>query len=95
MQIQIKDTIKRNKKVMENYFFMTILQILNMCFYLLIYPFLIRTLGAEGYGLYAYSASLVFLFITFVNFGFDLPAARQVALHVNDKEQLTEILSND
>lgn len=79
---------------MENYFFMTILQILNMCFYLLIYPFLIRTLGAEGYGLYAYSASLVFLFITFVNFGFDLPAARQVALHVNDKEQLTEILSN-
>lgn len=94
MKQHLGNAIRNNKKVMENYFFMTILQILNMCFYLLIYPFLIRTLGTEGYGLYAYSASLVFLFITFVNFGFDLPAARQVALHVNNKEQLEVILSN-
>lgn len=79
---------------MENYLFMTILQVLNMCFYLLIYPFLIRTLGAEGYGLYAYSTSLVFLFITFINFGFDLPAAQQVALHTHDKQRLEQILSN-
>ena len=78
---------------MENYFFMTVLQILNMCFYLLIYPFLIRTLGQEGYGLYAYAASMVFLFITFVNFGFDLPAAQQVALHSDDKQVLRSVLS--
>lgn len=78
---------------MENYFFMTVLQILNMCFYLLIYPFLIRTLGQEGYGLYAYAASMVFLFVTFVNFGFDLPAAQQVALHSNDKQVLRSVLS--
>lgn len=94
MLSQLKAIIKNNGKVMENYFFMTILQILNMCFYLLIYPFLIRTLGTEGYGLYAYSASLVFLFITFINFGFDLPAAQQVALHVNDKEHLELVLSS-
>lgn len=79
---------------MENYFFMTILQILNMCFYIIIYPFLIRTLGMEGYGLYAYAASLVLLFITFVNFGFDLPAAQQVAIHADDKQALEQILSN-
>ncbi len=78
---------------MENYFFMTVLQILNMCFYLLIYPFLIRTLGQEGYGLYAYAASMVFLFVTFVNFGFDLPAAQQVALHSDDKQVLRSVLS--
>lgn len=78
---------------MENYFFMTVLQILNMCFYLLIYPFLIRTLGQEGYGLYAYAASMVFLFVTFVNFGFDLPAAQQVALHSDDKQVLRNVLS--
>ena len=78
---------------MENYFFLTVLQILNMCFYLLIYPFLIRTLGQEGYGLYAYAASMVFLFVTFVNFGFDLPAAQQVALHSDDKQVLRSVLS--
>ena len=79
---------------MENYFFMTLLQILNMGFYLLIYPFLIRTLGPESYGLYAYAASIVFLFVTFINFGFDLPAAQQVALHATDKSRLKVILSN-
>ena len=39
--------IDNNKVVIENYFFMTILQILNSVFYLFIYPFLIKTLGAE------------------------------------------------
>lgn len=93
MRTAIGNTLSNNKKVMENYFFMTVLQILNMCFYLLIYPFLIRTLGQEGYGLYAYAASMVFLFVTFVNFGFDLPAAQQVALHSDDKQVLRSVLS--
>lgn len=93
MRTAIGNTLSNNKKVMENYFFMTVLQILNMCFYLLIYPFLIRTLGQEGYGLYAYAASMVFLFVTFVNFGFDLPAAQQVALHSDDKQVLRNVLS--
>ena len=82
-----------NGMVLENYFFMTILQILNMCFYILIYPFLIRTIGVEGYGLYAYAASIVLLFITFLNFGFDLPAAKRVAEHTDDKVYLQELVS--
>lgn len=94
MRFVKSDTFKNNKKVMENYFFMTILQILNMCFYLLIYPFLISRLGQEGYGLYAYAASMVFLFITFINFGFDLPAAQQVALHSDNKQVLGDVLSS-
>ena len=93
MSLNNRKILKNNSKVIENYFFMTILQILNMCFYLLIYPFLIRTLGQEGYGLYAYAASMVFLFVTFVNFGFDLPAAQQVALHSDDKQVLRSVLS--
>ena len=79
--------------VLENYFFMTVLQVLNMCFYILIYPFLIRTIGVEGYGLYAYAASIVLLFITFLNFGFDLPAAKRVAEHAEDKTYLQELVS--
>ena len=79
--------------VLENYFFMTRLQVLNMCFYILIYPFLIRTIGVEGYGLYAYAASIVLLFITFLNFGFDLPAAKRVAEHAEDKVYLQELVS--
>ena len=34
--------ISNNKTVIENYFFMTVLQIINSFFYLLIYPYLIK-----------------------------------------------------
>lgn len=73
-----------NKEIIENYFFMTILQILNSLFYLLIYPFLIRTLGADSYGLYVFALSIITYFVTFVGYGFDLPAVKVIAQNVND-----------
>jgi PST family polysaccharide transporter len=71
--------LKSNRKVGESYFFMTILQILNSLFYLLIYPFLIRTLGAESYGLYVFALSIVTYFMIVVSFGFDFPAVKAIA----------------
>lgn len=85
--------IKNNKKIVENYFFMTILQVLNSFFYLLIYPFLIRTLGLESYGLFVFATSITTYFIFLVNFGFDLPATKAIALNVNDKTSLQKTLS--
>ena len=82
-----------NTKVVENYAFMTILQVLNICFYLLIYPFLIRVLGAESYGMYAFALAVVTLFITFVSFGFDLPAAKKIAENAENKEVMSRVLS--
>ncbi|MCK9509122.1 MAG: oligosaccharide flippase family protein [Pigmentiphaga sp.] len=82
-----------NKKVMENYFFMTILQILNSLFYILIYPYLIRTLGADSYGLYVFVLSIVTYFITFINFGFDLPAVKSIAENINNKIEKEKTLS--
>lgn len=90
---KIREIWHNNTKVVENYAFMTILQVLNICFYLLIYPFLIRVLGAESYGLYAYALAIVTLFITFVSFGFDLPAAKKIAENAGNKERMSQVLS--
>ena len=90
---KIRDIWQNNTKVVENYAFMTILQVLNICFYLLIYPFLIRVLGAESYGLYAFAIAVVTLFITFVSFGFDLPAAKKIAENTDNKEIMSQVLS--
>ena len=57
----IRTIRKENATVAENYVFMTVLQALNMCFYLLVYPFLIRVLGVDSYGLYVYAAAVVAL----------------------------------
>lgn len=85
--------VKNNKKIIENYFFMTILQVLNSFFYLLIYPFLIRTIGLESYGLFVFATSITTYFMFIVNFGFDLPATKAVALNINDKISVQKTLS--
>jgi PST family polysaccharide transporter len=89
----IRTIWKENATVAENYVFMTVLQALNVCFYLLVYPFLIRVLGVDSYGLYVYAAAVVALFVTFVSFGYDLPAAKRIAENVEDKNAMSQILS--
>lgn len=88
-----KELVRNNKKIIENYFFMTILQILNSFFYLLIYPYLIRALGGERYGLFIFATSISTYFIFFVNFGFDFPATKAIVENINDSEAVEDILS--
>ncbi|MGV0978577.1 oligosaccharide flippase family protein [Empedobacter falsenii] len=86
--------LKNNKKIIENYFFMTILQVLNSFFYLLIYPYLIRTLGAEGYGLFIFASSIATYFVFLINFGFDLPATKSIAENLDNHEKIEDTLSS-
>lgn len=81
------------KKVIENYFFMTVLQFLSSFFYLLIYPFLIRTLGTESYGLYVFALAITTYFITFISFGFDFPAVKAIAKNQDDIGVKSRVLS--
>lgn len=90
---EIKLQIGNNKKVIENYFFMTILQILNSLFYLLIYPFLIRTLGAHSYGLYVFAFSVSVYFVSFVQFGFDTPALKLISQFPDNKKLHSSVIS--
>ena len=94
---QIHKAFRDNKKVAENYLFMTLIQVLNVCFYFIVYPFLIIRLGTEGYGTYAFAWSVVCIAMAVVNFGFDLPGAKRVAqimANGGDREQLSEVLSS-
>jgi PST family polysaccharide transporter len=89
----LKVKILNNKKVIENYFFMTVLQILNSLFYLIIYPFLIRTLGADSYGHYVFAFSISVYFVSLVQFGFDTPALKSISQYPNDKKLHSEVVS--
>ena len=90
----IKEIILRNKKIIENYFFMTLLIFLNATFSLLLYPYLIRTLGASSYGIYIFITMVINYFIVFISFGFDLLGTRKIALHKDSIEQKSDIVSS-
>lgn len=89
----IKEKIINNKKVIENYFFMTTLQILNSLFYLIIYPFLIQTLGPDSYGQYVFAFSISVYFVSLVQFGFDTPALKKISQNPADKKLHSEVIS--
>ncbi|NDP19855.1 MAG: oligosaccharide flippase family protein [Paludibacter sp.] len=90
---QIKTTFSNNIKIIENYFFMTTLQIVNALFGILIYPYLIRVLGADSYGLYIFAFTFSLYFVSLISFGFNLPAMRMIVQNVYDIKQKNDIIS--
>ena len=83
----IKEVLKNNKKVIENYFFMTALQLLNSFFYLLIYPYVIRKVEMDAWGIFVFASSFAAYFIFIINFGFDLPATKKIAESIYENSQ--------
>jgi len=90
---RIKSIFKNNEKVVENYFFMTALQVINTMFGILIYPYLIRTLGAQSYGLFIFAVSVSNYFIIAIEFGFHMPALKIVAENKTDTRVKNNVVS--
>ncbi|WP_196086151.1 oligosaccharide flippase family protein, partial [Acinetobacter sp. Res13-Abat-PEC07-P2-02] len=84
---KVSNFIKEYKTVIENYFFMTVLQFVNSFAYLAIYPYLILKLGVDQYGIYVFALSIVTILINIINFGFDLPALKVVSENPQDKNK--------
>jgi len=80
----IKTKFSNNKKVAENYFFMTFLQVASLLIGLLLYPYLIRVLGKEIYGTYAFIFSNIQFFMLFISFGFGYPALKKISLNTDN-----------
>ena len=89
----IKQKFLNNQKIAENYFFMTFLQGAGLIISLLLYPYLIRTLGKEVYGTYVFILSNIHLLAIFVSFGFDLPALKKISLSPNDNKIKSQTVS--
>jgi len=86
--------LRNNKLIVENYLFMTVLQLLNSVFYIMIYPFVLRKLGVENYGTYVFSLSIVTYFIVFISFGFDLPSLNKISKNSDNFELKSQTISN-
>lgn len=81
-------------RVISNYSHMTILQVMNSFFYILIYPFVINTVGVDNYGLFVFATSIATYFMVFINFGFDMHAAKLVSLSQEDRHLHASLLSS-
>lgn len=89
----IFDKLKQHKKIIENFSYLSILQILSLITPLITYPYLVRILGEIMYGTVIFAQAVIAYFNILVVFGFNFTAARDVSLHRDNPKKLSEIVS--
>lgn len=87
------EILNRNKVIFENFSYLTLFQVLSLIFPLITYPYLVRVLGKELYGLVITAQILSSYCTIIVQFGFPLISAKHIAINKNNKEELSRIMS--
>lgn len=91
--MRTKELINNNKREVKDVFYLIALQGLNYVAPLIVYPYLMVTLGAEKFGYIGFSMSFCTYLMLIVDFGFNLTATKRVALYKDNKSKLNEIFS--
>jgi PST family polysaccharide transporter len=85
--------MNQEKKLLSNFIHLFSLQGLTFILPLITMPYLFRVLGAEKFGLVAFSLATITFFKVLVDYGFHLTATREISINRNNKEKLIEIFS--
>ncbi len=92
--INIKEKAGRHKTLIQNFSYLSALRVFNMLLPLITYPYLIRVLGKETYGLIVFAQAIIGYLAILVGFGFNISATKEVSIHRDNKEKLSEIVSS-
>lgn len=81
----------KNKRLVQNFFSLGFVQVINSSLQLLVIPYVIKTIGADGFGVVAVAQVVMFYLSTFTEYGFSQTATRNVAIARDDHEKIAEI----
>lgn len=82
------------KRIIHNFISLSLVQGLSILFPLISFPYLLRVLGVEGFGLFSMLQTVLMYFDLFVSFGFGLTATQQVARNLNNPERTRQIIAS-
>lgn len=88
-KIKQKLSERENKKIFSNFISLSFLQGSNLILPLITFPYLVRILGIEKYGLVMFAQAFMMYFSLIGDYGFNLSGTREVALYRNNFKKLT------
>ncbi len=81
------------KRLGDNFASLVVLQGINYLVPLIVFPYLVRVLGIDGFGLYSFIVAIIMYGVMLSDYGFDLSATRLISLHSHNKTKTDEIFS--
>ncbi|RKX19382.1 MAG: flippase, partial [Candidatus Zixiibacteriota bacterium] len=87
--------ILKNEKygrLIGNFFSLSFLQGANYLLPLISLPYLVRIMGAEGYGQVMFAYSFIQYFVVLTDYGFNLSATRSVSVNRDNSTKISEIV---
>ncbi|WP_272539874.1 MULTISPECIES: oligosaccharide flippase family protein [unclassified Providencia] len=83
-----------NKKIVSNFSYLSLIQIITLLVPFIYYPYLIRKYNIADYGLVVFIQSIIMLLAIIVDFGFNISGTRSAAENRDKKTRLNIIYSS-
>ncbi len=82
------------KRLMDNFLSLTALQGINMLIPLITFPYLVRVLGVDQFGVFSFIMAVMLYAEIITDYGFNLSATKHISINSDNQSKINEIFSS-
>ena len=88
-----RNSKSEGRRVLGNFFSLSLVQFANYVAPLITLPYLFRVLGPSNYGVTEMARAVSVYFLILTDYGFSLSATREISVHRDDPQKVSEVFS--